>query len=193
MSELSGGIEKNPIPRTPEKPRNYVVMGVSGCGKTTVAMMLAGITGYVYAEGDDFHTMAAREQMGNGIPLTDEDRWPWLDSIRRWTDAENEVGHSTVVPCSALRRVYREKLAESQGDTFFIHVAPPREILEERLAARKNHYMKPGLLNSQYDTLEELEDDEPGITVRSEGEPMEVLHEVLGKLNELAQANEQES
>lgn len=184
MNEDTEVIPKQPIPRLGDKPRNYIVMGVAGCGKTTIGMMLAGKIGYIYAEGDEFHTKANRDKMGSGHPLTDEDRWPWLDSIMRWMTAENNVGHSTVVSCSALRKVYRDVLRQATGDTYFVHISPPRELNEARLAARAGHFMKADMLISQYNTLEALEDDEAGVVITNPGEPIDVFQDVLKAINE---------
>ena len=100
-------MSESDIPHLPAPPRakgpvNIVVMGVAGSGKTTIGMMLGGKLGYVYAEGDEFHTQANRDKQASGLPLDDADRQPWLEAIRDWMRAENAVGHSTVVSCSAL-------------------------------------------------------------------------------------------
>lgn len=173
MSESD--LPKLPAPPSVKTPLNIVVMGVAGSGKTTIGMMLAGKLGYVYAEGDEFHTQHNRDKQAAGIPLNDEDRKPWLESIRDWVKAENAVGHSTVVSCSALRRVYRDILRENGGRTVFVHIAPPKELNKERIEARKGHFMNPALLGSQYATLEALSDDEVGFVVDNPGTPEEVF------------------
>lgn len=181
MSE-SSPTELSPWPRKSGGPRHVVVMGVSGGGKTTVAMMLAGKLGYVFAEGDEFHSQANRDKMHAGTPLTDDDRAPWLTSIQEWMTAEARAGRSTVVTCSALRKSYRDVLRGAEGNTIFVHIAPPVELTAERLQARTGHYMPSSLLESQVATLEELEPDERGFAVRSGGTPDEVLAEVLERL-----------
>ncbi|MPV36601.1 gluconokinase [Georgenia subflava] len=159
-------------------------MGVSGGGKTTIAMMLAGKLGYIFAEGDEFHSQANRDKMAAGIPLDDDDRAPWLESIQAWMTSEAEVGHSTVVTCSALKVKYRDVLRGAKGSTIFVHMAPPADITLERMSQREGHYMPPSLLGSQIDTLEELEDHEEGFKVLNIGAPTEVFTEVLGQLKD---------
>ncbi|MDO4887720.1 MAG: gluconokinase [Actinomycetaceae bacterium] len=172
------------VPRG-KSPRNVVVMGVAGSGKTTIGMMLAGKLGFVYAEGDEFHTQANRDKQHAGIPLNDEDRQPWLESIRDWMRTENAVGHSTVVSCSALKRKYRDILRESGSRTIFVHVAPPRDLNEERIRSRIGHFMNPDLLVDQYATLEDLEPDEDGFVVDDPGAPEDVFYSAYVGLVEL--------
>ncbi|GAA4285747.1 gluconokinase [Georgenia daeguensis] len=176
--------ELSPWPKKARGPRHLVVMGVSGGGKSTIAMMLAGKLGYVFAEGDEFHSEANREKMRSGNPLNDDDRAPWLQSIQEWMTAEARVGHSTVVTCSALRRKYRDVLRGAEGSTIFVHMAPPVDLTLERMEARQGHYMPPSLLTSQIDTLEELEPDEDGFKVFNVGTPTQVLGEVLEQLKD---------
>ncbi|WP_240646053.1 gluconokinase [Georgenia sp. SYP-B2076] len=177
--------EMSPLPKKAKGPRHVVVMGISGGGKTTLAMMLAGKLGYVFAEGDEFHSQANRDKMHAGTPLDDDDRAPWLQSIQDWMTTEARVGHSTVVTCSALKKRYRDVLRGAEGTTIFVHMAPPVELTAERLNARKGHYMPASLLDSQVATLEELEDDEAGFKVVSAGTPTEILAEVLLQLKDL--------
>ncbi|WP_447925899.1 gluconokinase [Georgenia muralis] len=176
--------EMSPLPKRSRGPRHVVVMGVSGGGKTTLAMMLAGKLGYVFAEGDEFHSQANREKMGSGTPLDDDDRAPWLQSIQDWMTAEARAGHSTVVTCSALRKRYRDVLRGAEGNAVFVHMAPPVDLTLERMKVREGHYMPPSLLTSQVQTLEELEDDEAGFKVTSTGAPTEVLAAVLAQLKD---------
>ena len=181
MSE-SVPTEISPWPKRSGGPRHVVVMGISGSGKTTVAMMLAGKLGYVFAEGDEFHSQTNRDKMHAGHPLNDDDRAPWLRSIQEWMTSEARVGHSTVVTCSALKRKYRDVLRGAEGNTIFVHVAPPVGVTAERMEARKDHFMPASLLDTQVATLENLHEDERGFTVPSSGTPDEVLAEVLAKL-----------
>jgi carbohydrate kinase (thermoresistant glucokinase family) len=176
--------EMSPVPKRARGPRHIIVMGISGGGKTTLAMMLAGKLGYVFAEGDEFHSQANRDKMHAGTPLDDDDRAPWLQSIQDWMSAEARAGRSTVVTCSALKRRYRDVLRGAEGTTIFVHMAPPVEVTAERLAARKGHYMPASLLGSQVATLEELDDDEVGFKVTSGGTPPEVLAQVLDQLKD---------
>jgi len=184
MTEASTAATMSPWPKKARGPRHLVVMGVSGGGKTTIAMMLAGKLGYIFAEGDEFHSEANRDKMRSGTPLDDDDRAPWLQSIQDWMTAEAHVGHSTVVTCSALKRRYRDVLRGAEGSTIFVHMAPPVDLTLERMNRRKGHYMPASLLDSQIDTLEELEPDEDGFKVHNVGTPTEVLAEVLDHLKD---------
>lgn len=159
-----------------------IVMGVSGSGKTTLAEGIAKTMGWIFAEGDDFHSEANVEKMRSGVPLTDDDRWPWLRSIGEWIDGHESGGRSAVITCSALRRVYRDLLREGRPTVKFCHIDVPQDVLERRLAARTGHYMPPSLLPSQLATLEPLQSDEPGIVVEARGTPEEVLREALDAL-----------
>lgn len=163
-------------------PFTLVVMGVSGSGKTSVAEQLVTDTGYAFAEGDDLHPESNRKKMADGHPLTDEDRWPWLHRVAGWIGEQEAAGRGAVVTCSALKRVYREILVDGHPSVRFVHLVVPREELERRLAARKGHYMPASLLQSQLDTLEDLHDDEPGVSVDTTGSPMEVAHTALDRL-----------
>lgn len=162
--------------------RCVIVMGVSGSGKTTIAEDLAEALGWTYAEGDDFHSQANRDKMAGGTPLTDEDRWPWLRTIADWIREKGHAGESTVVTCSALRRAYREVLAQGNPHVQFCHVAVSPIELASRMQERQGHYMPASLLQSQLDTLEELGPDEPGITVVAEGDPDQVFAQVQANL-----------
>src|SRR4051794_39672309 len=122
-------------------PSVIVVMGVSGCGKTTVAEMLASKLRWQYAEADDFHPVANVEKMRAGTPLTDEDRWPWLAAMRAWIDSTRDGGQRCVVTCSALKRSYRDRLALGRDDTCFVHLEGSYDLISQRLAGRKHAYM----------------------------------------------------
>jgi gluconokinase len=137
----------------------YVVMGVSGCGKSTVGKLIAETLGGRYAEGDSFHPPENVEKMRGGQPLDDHDRAPWLaamaDAICDW----NARGETVVLACSALKRRYRDVL-RGGGDVRFIHLAGEKALIASRLAARKGHYMPATLLDSQFAALEPPNDDE---------------------------------
>ena len=145
-------------------PRVIVVMGVSGCGKSTVGRVLAQRLGWVFQEGDDLHPASNVAKMRAGVPLTDEDRWPWLDCVAAWIEARLAAGESGVVACSALKRAYRERLVRP-GGVVCVYLAVDRHTLEERLAGRRGHYMPAALLASQLETLEEPGTDEGVIRV----------------------------
>jgi gluconokinase len=131
-----------------------IVAGVSGSGKTTVGAMLAGRLGWRFADADDFHPAANVEKMRAGIPLTDEDRWPWLRAVAAWMDERIARGESAVVGCSALKRSYRDLLLGGRPQAQMIFLAVDREVLAQRLAARSGHFFPQQLLGTQLDALE---------------------------------------
>jgi gluconokinase len=151
-------------------------MGVAGSGKTTVAAALAGELGLELIEGDDYHPPANVEKMRAEIPLTDDDRRPWLETLARVIAGHHERGESTVLACSALRRAYRDviRAAAPPPDTFVIALDVDPDTLRERMNARTGHFMPTGLLESQLATLEHLGADEPGMTVDA-NRPTEVV------------------
>jgi gluconokinase len=145
---------------------HLVLMGISGSGKTTLAERLAERLGRPYAEADEFHPAANIAKMSSGIPLTDEDRWPWLESIRDWMDAE-EHRAGTIVTCSALKRSYRDLLRQASGRVVFLHVVSAPEVITDRMEHREGHFMPASLVPSQLATLEELDADEDGAVVEN--------------------------
>ena len=130
-----------------------VVMGVSGCGKSTVGAALAEALGWPFLDADDFHPPANVAKMAAGVPLTDDDRWPWLDRIADALAAATREGGDVVLACSALKRAYRERLART-GDAVFVHLRGDAQTITERLAVRRHRYMPASLLASQFATLE---------------------------------------
>jgi carbohydrate kinase (thermoresistant glucokinase family) len=130
-----------------------VVMGVSGCGKSTVGEALAATLGWRFLDADDFHPPANVAKMAAGTPLADADRWPWLDRLAAEMRAINAAGGHAVLACSALRQAYRDRLAAA-GDVHFVHLAGDLPTIAARLEARQHRYMPPTLLASQFATLE---------------------------------------
>jgi len=130
-----------------------VVMGVSGCGKSTVGQALAAALGWRFLDADDFHPPANVAKMAAGLPLVDDDRWPWLDRIAEELRAELAEGRHAVLACSALREAYRERLRRA-GDVRFVYLQGDQATIAARLAARQHKYMPPSLLPSQFATLE---------------------------------------
>ena len=167
-----------------ERPIHLVAMGVAGSGKSTIGEGVAEHFGLTYAEGDALHSDANRKKMGEGHPLDDEDRCPWLRSLRDWMTAHAQEGNSTVVACSALRRAYRDILREAVGDVFFVHLALPEDVNIERLTQRQGHYMATGMLQSQLDTLEALDDSEDGIEVLNVGTCDDVVMDACAKVSQ---------
>lgn len=136
------------------EPNIVIVMGVSGSGKSHLANQLARATGWAYAEGDDYHSTANKAKMHAGIPLTDEDRAPWLDALHQILLGWQRSGQSGILTCSALKAMYREHLAAGLPELRFVWLDPPKSVLAERLSHRIGHYMSPTLLDSQLNTLE---------------------------------------
>ena len=146
--------------------RAIVVMGVSGCGKTSVAEGLAAALSAPFIEGDSLHPAANVEKMSQGIPLTDEDRWPWLDTIGRAMAERLGDGRSVVVSCSALRKTNRDRLRHAAGGSpAFVFLKGSRDLLMARMAARRNHFMPVSLLDSQLSTLEDPSQESGVVTV----------------------------
>lgn len=167
--------------RTAATPRVLVVMGVSGSGKSTLAAQLATALGWAFLDGDDLHSPANVAKMSAGVPLEDADRWPWLDAIAAWIAGQLQRGRSGVVACSALRRVYRDRLREAGPGVCFVYLEVPREELAGRLR-RRRHFMPPALLDSQLATLEVPARDEPALRIQASGTVEQTLAQVLGAL-----------
>jgi gluconokinase len=145
-------------------PAPLVLMGVSGSGKTTVGEALAKRLARPFVEADDLHPQSNRDKMAAGIPLTDEDRWPWLDAMGERLEQVRRDGHGVIATCSALKRAYRDRLrAKVEGPLLFALLDSPREVLAARMAHRKGHFMPPALLASQLATLEKPAPGEPNM------------------------------
>ena len=129
-------------------------MGVTGCGKTTVGAMLAKACGWDFHDADDFHPAENVAKMKNGAPLNDEDRWPWLERLNTFLLDSERQGKSLVLACSALKQVYRDRLARNCAAAHFVFLDGERELIRARLLARQGHYMNPKLLDSQFAILE---------------------------------------
>lgn len=142
-----------------------IVAGVSGSGKSTVGALLAGRLGWRFADADKFHPAANVEKMRAGVPLTDEDRWPWLRAITAWMDERIAADESAVVTCSALKRSYRDLLLAGRPQARMVFLALDREVLARRLAARHGHFFPEQLLGTQLTDLEPLQPDERVVTV----------------------------
>jgi carbohydrate kinase (thermoresistant glucokinase family) len=144
-----------------------VVMGVSGAGKSTVGIALADLLGVRFVDADALHPPANVAKMAAGTPLTDADRWPWLDLVATTFMDANETG--LVVACSALKRAYRDRIRAAAPAVLFMHLTVPRPALDARVAGRPDHFMPASLLDSQLETLEPLEPGEAGFALDSEG------------------------
>ncbi|MGO7181710.1 gluconokinase [Rhizobium brockwellii] len=145
------------------KPHAIIVMGVSGCGKSSVGEKLTEALHLAFVEGDALHPAANVEKMSKGVPLTDEDRMPWLDRIGEDIKASLEKSKGIIVSCSALKRLYRDRLrAAAGGNLFFVYLEGSRALLMKRMGERKGHFMPVSLLDSQLATLE-VPTGEPGV------------------------------
>jgi len=155
-------------------PCALIVMGVSGSGKSTVGEALAERLGWRFEDGDKFHPASNVAKMHAGIPLTDDDRWPWLKAIADEIDRACEAGSPAVIACSALKRAYREILVHGRRDVRIVYLRGDQPLIAHRLALRKGHFMPPGLLTSQFQTLEPPGGDESVVTVSIDA-PVETI------------------
>lgn len=159
-----------------------IVMGVSGSGKSSVGEALAARLGVPFRDGDSFHPEANVKKMASGVPLTDDDRWPWLDAIGAAIKATPDDG-GIVVACSALRRIYRERLTAAAGrPILFVLLDATRDLLEARLGGRKGHFMPRSLLDSQLATLERPAPDERAISVAVDPPVPAVVEAIVDRL-----------
>ncbi len=173
--------------KTASLPHNLsvvVVMGVSGCGKSTIASMLAHRLNWIYEDGDWFHPQSNVRKMHAGEPLTDKDRWPWLHGIAAWIDASRRVGNHGTVACSALKRAYRDILVGERRDVRIVYLKGERDLIARRMAARDGHFMPSSLLDSQFAALEEPQPDEHPIVVPIIPHPREIVEEIVKRLGE---------
>jgi gluconokinase len=159
-----------------------VLMGVAGSGKSSVMAALVARLGWPALEGDALHPPANVARMAAGIPLTDADRRPWLAAIGRWIDEREAERRSSLVTCSALRRAYRGTLRRGRSSVWFVHLDVPRDVLESRIQRREGHFMPVSMLDSQLETLESLQPDEPGTTVDAAPPADEIADRVIEQL-----------
>jgi gluconokinase len=166
---------------TSSVPRTIIVMGVCGCGKTLIGTQIAERLGGVFEDADHFHSVANKTKMNQGIPLTDEDRWPWYATLRARIEEMRGKTPVYVLACSALKAVYREKLraGDDAGTLVFVHLHGTHELIFSRMSAREGHYMPVSLLDSQFAILEETPDL---IQVSIEGTPDEITEAALSRL-----------
>jgi gluconokinase len=159
-----------------------ILMGVTGTGKTTIGTLLSTQTGWQYAEGDDYHSEANKAKMHAGIPLDDADRAPWLAALHELLLGWYQKGQSGILACSALKQAYRDTLSAGIAPAAyrFVLLQVSREHIAERLSRRAGHYMNPGLLDSQFATLEMPSD---ALAVSAEGTPEETVRLILKGLN----------
>ena len=157
----------------------WVVMGVSGCGKSTIGQALATACGVAFVEGDQFHPAANVAKMSAGLALNDDDRADWLLALQAKVGEARQAGVGLVLSCSSLKRRYRDLLRAADPALRFAHLSGDRELISGRMQARVGHYMPPSLLDSQFKDLQPLQDDEAGITLAITAPPAELVARIL--------------
>jgi gluconokinase len=168
------------------QPLRIVVMGVSGCGKSTVGRLLAQSLGLPFVEGDELHPPANVERMAAGIALTDDDRRGWLDAVAQRLDDPQARHSGAVVACSALRRIYRDRLRQAAPHLRLVWLHGPEVLLAQRLASRSGHYMPPSLLPSQLATLEPPGADEQALVASISAPPQALVRQLVTQLQDNA-------
>jgi gluconokinase len=163
-------------------PSVVIVMGVSGSGKSTIGSLMAGRLQWEFEDGDWFHPATNVEKMHKGIPLTDDDRWPWLRAIEAWIDKTGREGGHGVIACSVLKRRYRDILIADRADVRLVYLKGSEELVARRIATRHEHFMPPSLLHSQFAALEEPGPDENPITISIEPRPSQIVTHILAVL-----------
>ena len=159
-----------------------IIFGVSGAGKTTVGKLLAQQLGWRFLEADDFHPAANINKMRSGNALTDEDRWPWLERLRQQIKRSLFAGQNAVLACSALKHAYRNRLRVSD-QVKFVFLRGDYALVEKQLCSRRRHFMSSGLLQSQFNDLQEPQADEQALTVALGRTPKEIVEEIEAKLH----------
>jgi carbohydrate kinase (thermoresistant glucokinase family) len=165
-------------PRSPP-PRVIVLMGVSGCGKSTTGRYLSRALGWPFRDADTFHPDANIQKMSRGVPLDDEDRMPWLRAIAEWIDGHRTAGTCGIVSCSALKKPYREILIGRRSDVALVYLQGSFALISDRLSRRKGHFMPPELLRSQFAALEEPTREELALRIPVRLPPKRVVERIL--------------
>jgi gluconokinase len=173
------------------EPLLIVVMGVSGCGKSSVGEAIATHFGLAFIEGDSLHPDANVEKMAAGIPLEDSDRWPWLDRIGTELEAAKQTGRGIVISCSALKKIYRERLrAAAGGRLWFVFLKGDKALLLERMSKRQGHFMPVALLESQLKTLENPSAEAHVITIDIRGPRNDVIARTVSEVEQRVGASQ---
>ena len=159
----------------------YVIMGVSGTGKSTIGKLLSDRTGWSFYDADDFHPQINVDKMNRGIALSDRDRLPWLEELQKLISRHLASKRNGILACSALKAQYREVLRNQQDDVIFIYLRGDYDCIQNRIKQRRGHFMSADLLQSQFDTLEEPED---AIVVDVSLSPEEIVTEILSRINQ---------
>jgi gluconokinase len=166
----------------PVSPAVLIIMGVSGCGKSTIGALLARRLHWEFEDADWLHPAANVDKMNNGIPLSDADRRPWLEAVASWIDNTRRSGEHAVVACSALKHRYRDVLTGDRADVRLVFLKGDETLIARRIATRHEHFMPRSLLHSQFEALEEPGPDERPIVVSIEPEPREIVARILSAL-----------
>jgi gluconokinase len=160
-----------------------IVAGVAGCGKSTIGILLARALNWQFEDGDLFHSPASLAKMRAGIPLSDEDRKPWLQACTDWMDAKTADGQSGVLACSALKRRYRDTLLSGRPNATIVFLMVPKDVLVSRLTSRQGHFFPVKLMESQMEILQPPEPDEAQVrTVTPEGNPARTVAKIVALL-----------
>jgi gluconokinase len=168
---------------SPPAPAVMIVMGVSGCGKLTTGALLASRLQWEFEEADWFRPASNVDKMHSGIPLNDEDRWPWLKAVAAWVDQTRRSGGHGVVACSALKRSYRDVLIGDRADVRLVYQKGDETLIARRVATRREHFMPRSLLHSQFEALEEPRSGENPLVVSIEPRPREIVARILSPMN----------
>ena len=162
--------------------RIILLMGVAGSGKTTLGEALARETGWPFRDADSFHPQANIDKMSRGEALTDADRWPWLDAIADWIDQRRHADRRGIISCSALKRIYRDRLLAGRPDVRLVYLKGDRALIGARMAAREGHFMPTALLDSQFKTLEEPVLEEWPLVVPVDATPRRIVEFILSDM-----------
>ena len=169
-------------------PPLVVVMGVSGSGKTTIGTLVAHELGVEFIDGDSLHPLENVRKMAAGTPLDDDDRWPWLEIVGRTLHEHGERREGLVVACSALKRVYRERIRSQAPSALFLHLDGTGEVLTRRIEGRSGHFMPAALLESQLETLEPLAQEEGGYVLNIDQPVADMVDDAVTRLRALVAA-----
>jgi len=172
-----------------EPPMVLLLMGVAGCGKSTIGQRLSRRLGWEFRDADSFHPPANIAKMSSGTPLTDDDRWPWLDAIAAWIDQHTTTKTPAIVSCSALKRAYRSRILGARAAVQLVYLKGSKEIISDRMSRRRNHFMPTALLDSQFATLEEPGPTERPLVVNVALPPNRIAEHIISRCGLLPAAS----